>query len=165
MLQSKVLLALLAVSISDVPLMPIEYSLLCEGEQATGFNWVNGQWVKTNYKPDRYLIIQSLENECYFGVRPDRTLKGESILFSREVCLNIREVGKEFRPKQSEKCTEFYVEADGKWRRQFSCDGFIHNIEGNFEGSFRRIAGSNLHDDVPKKDSMVLEVGRCSRIN
>lgn len=152
-------------AVADVPVMPDQYSLLCEGEQATGFNWVGGQWVKANFRADRYIVVRSPENECLFGAKLDTVLRGEDFFFSREACLNIREIGKEFNPKLSEKCTEYYVLIEKKWVKQFSCDGLLYDFEGNFDGGFRRISESSVNDDIPRKDSMVLEVGKCSRIS
>ena len=157
-------LALLATTSADVPVMPDEYSLLCEGEQATGFNWRSKNWVKTNFKTSRYLVTNKPENECIFAPVIDRELQGEDKFFSRDACLNIREFGEDYNPRLSEKCTEVYVKKDKVWRRQFSCDGLFSDIWGNFNGGFRRISDSTVHDDVDKKDSMVLEVGKCSHI-
>ena len=85
----------------------------------------------------------------------------------REVCANIREQGSEYRPKISGKCTEYYVRSEaGKWAASFSCKSFFTgDFNGKFDGPFNRsVVGDNFDDNAQSKDSMVVEVGYCSRI-
>lgn len=161
---------LLLADISAVPAMPENYTLLCEGTKATGFNWRNGSFEETRFKPARYLVTSRPENGCAEtrGPQPVVSVMGVDWFFQRKICLNIREFGEEYRPALSDDCTEYYVKRDGGfWNRTFDCKGLFSNIKGEFNGHFRRFSdttvGANPKDDY--RDSLLIEVGKCSVIS
>lgn len=147
--------------------MPDQYSLYCKGEKATGFNWRSNEWVETNFKMDDYIIIKSPNNKCMETIDSQvRTYSG--VMHTKDVCVNIREAGKQYMPNISGKCTEYYADAsDTKWKDFLSCDNiFEKNFATSFNGWFHR---ASVHSDLnirsDYKDSLVIEVGKCSQIN
>jgi hypothetical protein len=146
--------------------MPEQYILYCKGEKATGFNWRANDWVEVTFNESDYIVVKSPNNKCVgFDEKVDEVV---GVLRWKDVCVNIREAGKEYEPYISGKCTEYYPDPSAtKWTRSLSCDNlFSRNFSTSFNGWFHR---SSVHGDVASrsddKDSLVIEVGKCSQIN
>lgn len=157
--------------VSNAPAMPDEYTLLCETEQATGFNWEDRKFVRTSFRLQRFIVTRKHSNLCP-GITSLEPLEpfSENIdwAYSKNVCLNVREFGSEYKPEISDKCVESYIRPnDGKWMRQFNCDGIFTNIKGEFNGYFRTFSDTSVTTN-PKndyRDSLLIAVGRCSVIS
>lgn len=145
------------------------FTSICSDKKATGFNWVNGDWVAANFRPSRYMIEKI----------PDQLLKNKSLasiscgpippaatgdfgfqwLYS---CYRLTE-NLEARPFSSYAiCKETYQ--DGKLvgincpdpiRTQFTPDGPYIKIPS---------AVSSTPNNHPEKDSLVISVGNCKKI-
>jgi hypothetical protein len=146
--------------------MPDQYTLYCKGEKATGFDWQSNDWVAVPFKTQDYIIMKSPNNKCVgFDEKVDEVV---GVLRAKEVCINIREAGEEYKPYISGKCTEYYLDSSATKRpSSLSCDNlFSGNFSTSFNGWFHR---SLFHGDVTSrsdyKDSLLIEVGKCSQIN
>lgn len=142
--------------------MPDEYTLYCKGEQSTGFSWQENNWVQTRYKPEEYIVSKWNTNSCLeFIANPPK--KGEHY---KEVCINIRKKGEDYRSAISEKCTEYTTEKEAIWSDYISCDGlFDRSFKAKLDGWFHM---ANIHNSLDAKkeykDSQYVEVGTCIRI-
>lgn len=149
--------------------MPDEYMLYCKGEKATGFDWRSKDWIETQFRASDYIVIKSKENFCLDKINLQiNTTK--DIMHYKQSCINIRAVGEKYSPNLSSKCTEYYSDSTkNKWNDFLSCDGFgwsKGNFATEFDGWFHKSSfHSNLLKESDYKDSLVLEVGKCSRIN
>lgn len=168
----EVALALALVAGSSVPYFKDTYSVICKGEQANGFDWREGEWVKANYKPSQYVIVKNSDNKCFqtLEVPVDMVTDG-SEYHSRSVCLNVRVFGEKYSSVLSERCSESYLKiGTADWVAKVVCQGGFRNGKIVFapDGRFQ---SSSLHSDVsdsPKdgyKDSLATEVGRCAVIS
>lgn len=142
--------------------MPDEYTLYCKGEQSTGFFWQNNNWVQTIYKTDEYVVSKWNSNSCLELIATPPK-KGK---YYKEVCINIRKKGEEYRAVLSQKCTEYTTDTDTKWTDYISCDGlFSGSFKAKLDGWFHM---ANIHNSLDTKkeykDSQYIEVGTCSRI-
>lgn len=148
--------------------MPDQYTLYCKGEQANGFNWLSNNWEKRSFKPSDYIIVKSQNNNCFLYKINREVVKNSAVMHTKDVCINIREAGEEYRPGESGKCTEYYSDSsDTKWSDYLSCENiFQKNFVTKFNGWFHRsLVHSDLNNRSDYKDSLVIEVGKCSQIN
>ena len=156
---------ILTVSASALPLvaawavpqfLPDEYTIICESQKASGFNWKNGNWETTSFAPQKHLIVRSRKNTCLGQPRGEDILT-EDVVF-RKVCLNVRNFGSPYRILQSHYCTESYHQGDVEIyctepAIRLRPDGWFHYAE----------ITDDLRDapDKDYKDSQVIEVGKC----
>ena len=149
---------------------PIGATALCMGEDANGYNWENGKWVRTWFKPSRYTIKKvSIETEpsltppyntcSSIAEETDFDLSDGGYTLYR--CYIISEFGKE--PEWREVCNEYYQ--DNKLF-SVSCDSF-GDIAFRPNGQF--IKKSSAYDirtqsETKEKASMFIEHGKCSDI-
>jgi len=153
--------------------MPDQYTLYCKGEQANGFDWLSNNWEKRSFKANDYIIIKSQNNNCWLSRLIREKTNGEVVknsasMHTKDVCINIREAGEEYNPKLSGKCTEYYSDSsDNKWSDYLSCENiFQKNFVTKFNGWFHRsLVHSDLNNRSDYKDSLAIEVGKCSQIN
>lgn len=143
--------------------MPEQYTLYCKGEKATGFDWQSNDWVAMNFKPRDYIVIKSPNNQC-----PDVNAKANpQFVPNKEVCVNIREAGTNFN-FLSRNCTEYYPSSLSPNKQPFlSCK---HSLNESFATSFngwfqRSYFHSVVASEIATKESLVIEVGKCSQIN
>jgi hypothetical protein len=147
---------------SPAPLLPSSYSLLCQGDQATGFDWRANNWVQTNFIPEQRILARRVDNDCLTA--PEEDANYDTFVI-RHVCLNERKVGDPYYKYVSQWCIEYYNWRGARWDRTIDCKG--SDIIGTYapDGLFQR---SSLHSDVSStgrngaKDSLTVEVGRCS---
>jgi hypothetical protein len=147
--------------------MPEQYTLYCKGEKATGFNWRANDWVEVTFNEKDYIIMKSANNTCFEKINGEvQSLFG--FMHTKDVCINIREAGEEYKPSMSGKCQEFYPDKpEITWKPYLKCENlFVRNFVTSFNGWFHR---SSVHGDVANrtdyKDSLIIEVGKCSQIN
>ena len=143
---------------TDVPFLPEEYTILCIPEEKTALNWENGNWHSVQFKLEKRLIIKSSNNDC----SEERKTSDVSIsyLTTKSVCLNERLMGHDYDNGNSKSCVEEYWKL-GKWDTKISCypkiflkpNGWYHY--------------AHVHPQLaeqPEKNSMFVEVGKCSMI-
>lgn len=167
-MQLAALVAMAAVAIADVPVMPDTYTILCEGEQSAGFNWENGEWVQSTFRPVKTLITKRSSGACgdFDTVTVERL--GSIDFFRRGACLNVGKFGADAEASQSIKCSESYLFLKGQWHNTFTCDGLFERITGRFNGRYQATYFHHDTSDAPvfrMKDSIFVSVGRCSKIS
>jgi len=136
---------------------------LCLGIDANGYNWKNGNWVRTGFAPHKYLvkkvpipaeltgIVDGLVNTC----QPKDNFPDYGIL---QRCYVVYRLGE--KPFQQNMCIERY---SGDKLAAISCE------DGNFSfrpnGAFiKKTKAADLDSDDDYKDSMFIEHGKCSDI-
>lgn len=164
-----------AVSLANVPAMPSSYTLLCEGQQSVGFNWRGGKWVEARYAPHRYIVAKIETNKCqivyngaFKSIPIDGAMKNFGPIHQKSVCLNVRDVGDKYSPFLSQQCQETYFVENGDWIKSFSCDWAMISFSGSFEGEFHRASNHSDTAAQPEKDykdSLMIEVGKCTQIS
>lgn len=139
-----------------------EYILYCKGDKSIGFNWVNNKWEETRFYPTDHIVSKLKTNSCleFYAHEPERSS------VSSEVCINIREMGEQYAPNLSGKCTEFIAPEGALWSSYLKCEGlftgiFLTKPDGWFH---RATVHSQLEPVNNNKDSLLIEVGKCSRI-
>lgn len=139
------------------------YSLICEGEQAVGFDWRNGEWMRTNFKADTYVFDVRKENLCFKMEAGDEKTYG-GVRF-RAVCGNVRDLGSQHVPILSNVCHERYSTVAGDAPISIECTRgrqyFAASPDGRFQMSTMHASvGNRPKDDY--KDSILVTVGRCT---
>ena len=139
------------------------FTVLCEIEGSTGFNWSNGNWHQTNFKAGQKYIINKQDMEKYFRDEDfDRSkVKYDMCAWEREeednwtftirrdACYSIREFGEEESPFDGTICREYWdVDEQGSMKlntvrclsrgfdfsTEFKPNGLIHIYNiGNLE--------------------------------
>lgn len=135
---------------------PRPFKTLCVSENETGFNWVAGDWVQTNFKPGEKLLIQKI-----VGSTPHCKADVASGMFGTTGCYQIKVLGS---PPSFLDIPEMCDEVSDK-----NSLTVVHCRKISFhpDGRFIRLPWHSDISDKPKnglKDSLVLSVGKCSRI-
>jgi hypothetical protein len=143
------------------------FKSLCISDQDTGFNWVNGKWITTQFTPDKYILekldYDKLMNATnYFG-RPVNcsvpiasNLDAESSVV--KACYSIRRFGSDaLITIDALDCYESF--------KNKTLQGIYCPTQGNFKpnGLFVKLPSYISMDLSPKKvkDSIALSVGTC----
>jgi hypothetical protein len=187
------LIVMSSYSNADINSVDERFTLLCEIEDSTGFNWSDGNWHRTNFKGGQKYIIKKEADEKSIDDADfnysDATYemctysqKGESRFFtsvSRDACYSIKEFGKELNFVDSNTCRETWsIDEQGvetldtvncpyhSKEMTFKLNGLIHTYSG---GSLEASPEGWIVDGVTKipadyKDSMYIGFGRCSTI-
>lgn len=141
---------------------------ICVREQSTGFNWENGRWVRTNFKPGNQFLIQRLNLEAYASkptleqpalcqIEPVRQIGTTKI---SKGCYQINDVGEPPVIFLSEMCDEI---VEGKQIVSIQCRKITFNPDGGFiELPWHADISTSPRNN--RKDSLVLSVGKCSRL-
>ena len=168
------------------------FTLLCEIEGSTGFNWSNGNWHQVNFKAGRKYIIKKQDDEkseddedfnfdevknrfCTFGQEEDYE---DSSSIKRDGCYMIKEFGEESNSFSSRLCRErwikdgFSLKLDkvvctwGNPEMRFKPNGLIHvHNSGTLESNPKGFVENGVTVIPPDyKDSMYIAFGRCSTI-
>jgi hypothetical protein len=135
---------------------PRPLKTLCVSEKETGFNWVSGDWVQTNFKAGEKLLIQKI-------VEPTPYCKADTTpsSLSTKGCYQIKVLG------SPPSFLDFPDECDEISEKNSLKVVHCRKISFQPDGRFIRLP---WHADIfenPKnntKDSLVLAVGKCSRI-
>jgi hypothetical protein len=130
------------------------FKTLCVSEKETGFNWVSGDWVQTNFKAGEKLLIQKMtasDPRCM----ADKS-KG---MFGTSGCYQIE--GSGFLPQLIlENCDEI---SEKNTLKVVHCRKISFHPDGRFI-QFPWHADISNNPPSGAKDSLVLSVGKCSRI-
>lgn len=164
-------------------LFPANSSVLCIEEQATGFSWRNKAWTQTNYRPDAKFVARKLDPETYKDRATGRAT-GLGVIFCKDptifpipfdlpknrkfsgyigACYEIKDMGSEAHALSRRNCSEYWD--DGRIITITCSD---HNPPTHFhpDGAYIRYPWhANIDKDADKKDSLILSVGSCSKIN
>ena len=135
---------------------PKPFKTLCVSEKETGFNWVSGDWVQANFKPEEKILIQKI-----VGSAPTCKPDVKDGMFGTTGCYLIKSLGTS--PTFlgiPENCDEISEKNSLK---------VVHCPKISFHpnGRFIRFPWHADISDNPKngnKDSLILAVGKCSRI-
>jgi len=162
-------LVLYAIEITVDSIKP--FTSLCVGENSTGFNWIEGKWVRTNFKPEKYLLQKiNYEKEMLspnFNDQPLLCNKPSLQTYSSsgwafvKACYVFRPFG-----------TPLSMLTDAKQCLETFRNGSLDNINCEGIGLFKP---NGLFVKLPSyismdlrsstsKDSMALEVGICSAL-
>jgi hypothetical protein len=152
---------------------PIGTTALCIGAQSTGFNWVNSEWVSTNYRPDQIIVKKAQIDNPNGEKRPYNRCKGklnqvsdtENFTggYTLNRCYEIYKVGDS--PIFKLACRESYD--NDQAFESVECEGVFHDIALNANGEYvRRSSHLNVSEPMEGnvRDSMFIEVGLCSDI-
>jgi len=157
----------------------LDFSSLCIAEQSTGFNWEKGEWVRTNFILNKYLVKkihqdklssgqlwQCLGND---GKRTEEMLPFESgketHLITR--CYEVKEFGEELA--LPEFCSEYYRNnGNGDLKLyEIRCSQSNMNMRtnGRFTISNTKSIGDFPWDDLEDySDSLSISIGNCSTL-
>lgn len=135
---------------------PSPFKTLCVSEKATGFDWTPGNWVQKNFKPGEQLLIQKI-----VGQEPYCEADVTSGAFGTKGCYYIKALGSPASVFDfPENCDEI---SEKKSLKVVHC----RKISFHPDGRFIQLPWHMDIFDHPKndrKDSLVLSVGKCSRI-
>ena len=147
------------------------FTSLCVEEQSTGFHWQDGEWMRTKFVPEKF-IVEKLDIQKSGNSSPEITpadclgMKETSDSGFKNGCYNVREFGEESNPFSGLVCQEVRSGDEGEATlEQVICDGKITSIVFEPNGNFHYSKVHWLVRDTPEteeKDSLVLSVGRCS---
>lgn len=146
----------------DASSSPDEYTILCSSEKRTGLNWVNGDWEPVQYKNTQRLIVKSKSNDCG-GLTGGDSSNEAARVYIKGVCINEREIGKEYISEKSFYCAEVYQ--DGNF--YILCNKILHmglSFNGWYHYAHINIDLSDSKDSQYRKGSQYVEVGKCSMI-
>jgi hypothetical protein len=157
--------------------------IMCEGVEATGFDWVNGEYIKEKFR---------VKKELYKKVKPDQWCFGWKKLTADEKMGTINPKGQwnapyDLTPYQyafrkgcysvypfgekptlnSVLCTERYnKEGKQDWETTIECKRNIYFTALSPNGLFHRFqTHTNLSQTDKKKFSLVIEWGKCATIS
>ncbi|WP_435187477.1 hypothetical protein ACMAZA_04820 [Pseudothioglobus sp. nBUS_23] len=170
------------------------FTLLCEIEDSTGFNWSNGNWYQANFKAGQKYIIKKQDDEksedaddydyakvknmfCSYGQEAE---SDNASYITRDGCYMIKEFGEESTAFNSKLCRERWSKDSqgslkldkvdcsvwGNPEVRFKPNGLIHvhNL-GSLESSPKGVIDNGVTIIPPDyKDSMYIAFGRCSTI-
>ncbi len=156
-------------SFGQVPSMSLKpFTSLCIADSSTGFNWVNGKWIRNDYNPERYILQKiDYENQMKAADTLDRPItcdepSGSVVSSERAVvkaCYSFRKFGsKSIILSQSQNCYESFKGGD---LDLIQCPG-IGNFKPN--GLFVKLPSFISMDlsNQKEKDSIVIDVGSCA---
>lgn len=168
------LLCIAPLALAQVKPLP-PFRALCVSDKETGFNWKAGDWVPVNFKAGTKVVVQKLDLATYeskpFNERPMRCTKeemrtGELLAGNARGCYHIKEMG--MNPPlmfNAEVCEEKVDYSSGMVELvSVKCGQMTFHPDGGF---IRLPSHDNVSRMPPKdyKDSLVLSVGKCSRLD
>jgi len=143
---------------------------LCKEKHSSGYNWVNGEWVLTNFKPEELIVkkipYKDIDKEAWGSDCAQIDDKVNNVTYVSR-CYSIKKFGEEDTEYNTRLCTEEYL-SDKKLNSIF-CDFswgdtmyFLPN--GLFIRTFL-LPNLKSNPKRDKKDSMTLSHGLCAIIN
>ncbi|GGX47315.1 hypothetical protein GCM10010946_27230 [Undibacterium squillarum] len=146
------------------------FSSLCVEEQATGFNWISNSWKPANFKASDKLIVRKVDMQAELRLSASQQQQrckseqrfdtGQNDLYI-SACYLILKLGSVAHQYSGEMCAEYFK------------NGILQEIDcGNMkflpDGPY--VKQSKFADISPTprngyKDSLVVAVGSCARIN
>ncbi len=186
------LLLLSSVATAEITDVDEKFTLLCEVEKSTGFNWKNGDWYQTNFitgekyiikKHDKPLSIDSPDYVYEGGIKNWKCQygQGKDEYSNIDGCYSIKKFGEKSRIHNYSICREYWLKdkQSKSLLKSISCIivGTEWIISPN-EWFHRNYVNSDLDSEpqgytdesgvvlIPpdQKDSLMLSVGRCSEI-
>ena len=163
-----------SLSFADITSENDRFTLLCQADKITGFQWRNGEWQFTKYKPVMTIIKKhndekSAEDDDW--VREDavnltcayRQSKG-----SKNACYSIKPIGEEVGRMDYVSCTEWW-KADNSGvnkLKEVNCKSSFLEGKWDFQINGEFIATKGPYDlsesDDGGKDDVYIQVGKCS---
>jgi hypothetical protein len=167
------------------------FTLFCEIEGSTGFNWVNGNWKQTNFKAGKKYIIKKHDAvlPVVDGFAPLGTKNplcahsqkepNDGWLSTRNGCYSVKEFGEESHPLDAKTCYETWrTNEQGIYAvDEVECPYHFPNIEFKPNGLIHLFNSGGLNADPKElivdgvkvfpagyKDSWYIAFGRCSTI-
>ncbi len=137
------------------------FTLFCEGEKSTGFNWKRGNWHKASFITEKH-IIKKLNPE-----ESSRCTSMDNRSDFKDGCYNIRVLGENFNDSKTEKCIEYWWPGESKVNHlaRIICSNSGWKIKPN--GWFHKATLNSSLSDSPEgdyKDSLSLTIGKCSTL-
>jgi hypothetical protein len=144
------------------------FTLLCSTEVAGGFNWVDDHWEQARYKQSAYILRKkdtAKDDNCFYGrLKSSPPGPYDDLGFSSgKSCYSIGEVGEQ--PSET-LCEEDWWKDEGLHR--ITCSALnVQRLEvglSSEEITFveTRTYSVFMKPENGKRDSMVLEIGKCS---
>lgn len=150
---------------AGVELMPLQYTLVCQSQTKVGVNWSMGKWHKVEFNPAaaRIFVVGGADNYCLETVQHPPA-KGLIELNRRPVCVESGRVGEKMDGLHHNTCDEVYTKPHGAWGVTLECRNPTLVMNARPDGWYHL---SLIHNDVEdaasaEKDSMFVEVGKCS---
>jgi len=155
--------------------------IMCEGVEATGFNWVNGEYIRKNYKVGKELYKKVKPDKWCFGwkkltadeklgvIRNTQFLGTPYQIGTRKSCYAVYPFG-EKPPLNSVLCAERYEKKGEKnWETEIDCKASVL-LKGDTalspNGLFHRFnTHTNLSQTDKEKFSLFIEWGKCATIS
>lgn len=144
------------------------FKAVCVAEESIGYNWRNGRWVRATYPVGERFLVQKLDVDTYrtkpLLEQPILCFKGltdiSKSIYEDHGCYLVKEFGSPKTTIYGEVCTEYF---DGKKPIKIVCKSMTLLPDGSFVSSPEY---ADVSQDPPggRKDSLVLSVGRCSRL-
>ena len=154
-------------ALAQPPSIPV-FKSICVTENETGFKWKSNRWAQTNYRAGDKYLVQKLD-VASFGGKPrlEKPIScndnkpqsfGNWIMISG--CYLIKELGTEKSITMAETCDEHFTSGS---LLHIQCRDITFQPDGGYIGLPAR---TSISPDLNKttKDSLVLSVGKCSRI-
>jgi hypothetical protein len=140
--------------------------IVCIGEQAIGFRWVNGDWKSTDFIPGRYIVEKLSEGTTGSGYCRDLADKAKVDVAAGSVvfygCYTVRREAGELEGNSWEHlCRERWQKAGDHW---VIIDVACENFRFRPDGWFHR---TSLHGDLADKpdgdgkEPLSITVGHC----
>lgn len=148
---------------------------VCAENESIGFNWRDGQWVKTNFKGDTY-SVRKVDRSLY---KDSKTKQSNQTMFCdaekeakvnqrfdggiemKYSCYSITELGSKPWLLSYGMCLETFKYGS---LESVTCSD-SRNFAFSVDGQFIKAPGSLNVGNVNKKDSMALSVGTCRPAN
>jgi len=146
-----------------IPLVPVGTVVLCESEEAVGFNWENGEYVSTVFKPEKRIYVKLEKNKCSKAIN-----KKSNFLIGMRASTSACYGHFNFGDKPSSNghiCDEVY---NGKSEPKVHCSILSDEINFSINGLFHYSNNHNNLSSNPKdgyKDSLTIEWGRCAPVS
>jgi hypothetical protein len=165
----KIIMALLLINLNTVVNSKVTseaelFSVYCEAEQSTGFNWKSNNWKQTNFKTNKYVVSKVRKNKDYLLCTIDEKPLITDKFKMNEACYSIRKLGTEISWINVNKCWETWkIDNDSNFLERVSCDVSSGRMHLQPNGWFHR---NYLHGvmDGEDKDSLLVSIGKCSKI-
>ena len=153
-----------------------QFTAICKADQTIGFNWENSEWVHSIYKSKTYIISKlygQKDSRCLAYKADEITplvifpTSGQKMGFSQG-CYVFQEIGEPPEPLGSV-CSERWVgDSNRSTLQHVICAGQRSgvNLEFDIDGQFVHTYTESLFS-LPidgQKDSIILDIGKCSHI-
>jgi len=145
------------------------YSIICKGEQSTGFDWKDGNWKQVRFNPRTYLISKLKADDkhplCVKKSIFPPVLGAESKTYFDQ-CYQMKIFGGKIIGPGLD-CTEIHKmvnNTDTVYR--VICYGQSPSIMFEVDGDFVYTSANApfLPDNSGQKDSLVIEIGKCAGV-